>query len=64
MVTDVTGEAWNDVTQCCTNTVQKNIWPAVVNDFQGLATDKIFSDTSHGMAKRAGFGVINMENMA
>jgi hypothetical protein len=64
MATDVTGEAWNDVTQCCLNSVWKNIWTAVVDDFEGLAAEKIFSDTRHGMAKSAGSGEINMENMA
>jgi hypothetical protein len=46
------------------NSVWKNIWTAVADDFKGLAADKIFSNTKHGMAKNAGCGEINMEHMA
>lgn len=38
--------------QCC---FKKNMWTAVVNDFECLAAEKIFSNTWHGMAKSAGF---------
>ncbi|KYO31878.1 hypothetical protein Y1Q_0003440 [Alligator mississippiensis] len=64
---DIIGDAWNDVTQQCLNGVWKNIWPAVVNDFQGFAADEFISDARHGiveMVKSVGFEQVNEENMA
>jgi hypothetical protein len=60
-------EAWNDVMQLCFNGVWKDIWPAVVEDFQGLTADQFNSDARCEivrMAKSVGFGQVDEENMA
>ncbi|KYO47120.1 BEN domain-containing protein 6 isoform A [Alligator mississippiensis] len=67
MAIDIIGDIWNDVTQQCLNGVWKNIWSAVMNDFQGFAADEFISDARHDiveMAKSVGFEQVNEENVA